>query len=115
VYSFGVVILELFTGMAPTHDMFRDGLTLQNHVEKNAFPGTLMQIVDPVLLSIEEATSSSLPDGRSPMGHVGDAIFSVMKVALSCCEHNPTERMCIRDASAAIHRIRDTLVKMRRW
>ncbi|CAL4900215.1 unnamed protein product [Urochloa decumbens] len=30
VYSFGIVILELFTGMTPTHDMFGDGLTLQN-------------------------------------------------------------------------------------
>ncbi|CAM0943091.1 unnamed protein product [Alopecurus aequalis] len=114
VYSFGVVILEMFTRMAPTHDMFRDGLTLQKHVEKNAFSGMLMQIIDPVLLSIEEATAISLWDGSNTMGHVRDAIFSIMKVALSCCEHNSAERMCMRDASAAIRRIRDAHVKMRR-
>uniref|UniRef100_A0ACD5ZDW6 Uncharacterized protein n=1 Tax=Avena sativa TaxID=4498 RepID=A0ACD5ZDW6_AVESA len=114
VYSFGVVILELFTGMAPTHDMFRDGLTLQKHVEKNASSGMLMQIVDPVLLSIKEAMVSSLQDRGSAMGHVSDVVSSIMKVALSCCEHNPTERVCVRDASAATHRIRDALVKMRR-
>ena len=42
VYSFGTVILELFTGMAPTHDMLRDGLTLHKHAE-NAFTGMLMR------------------------------------------------------------------------
>lgn len=56
-YSFGIVILELFTGMVPTHDMFRDGLTLQKHV-KNVFPGILMKIVDPILLSIEGVYTS---------------------------------------------------------
>ncbi|KAF7091997.1 hypothetical protein CFC21_094528 [Triticum aestivum] len=109
VYSFGTVILELFTGMAPTHDMFKDGLTLQKHAQ-NAFTGMLMQIADPVLLSTEEANANSLQDGSNTMEH---AIFSVMKVALSCSKHAPTERMCIRDAAAAIHRIRDGYVKAR--
>ncbi|VAI51332.1 unnamed protein product [Triticum turgidum subsp. durum] len=109
VYSLGTVILELFTGMAPTHDMFRDGLTLQKHAQ-NAFPEMLMQIADPVLLSTEEANTNSLQDGSNTMEH---AIFSVMKVALSCSKHAPTERMCIRDAAAAIQRIRDGYVKAR--
>lgn len=59
-----------------------------------------MQIADPALLSIEEANANTVE-------HVSNAIFSVMKVALSCSKHNPTERMRIRDAAAAIHRIRE--------
>ncbi|XP_051220443.1 uncharacterized protein [Lolium perenne] len=106
VYSFGTVILELFTGLAPTHDMFRDGLTLQKHAE-NAFPGMLMQIVDPVLLSIVEANVCSLQDGSNTMDYGRNAVFSIMKVALSCSKHAPTERMCMRDAAATIQRIRD--------
>ncbi|KAF7081303.1 hypothetical protein CFC21_085260 [Triticum aestivum] len=113
VYSFGIVILELFIGMAPTHDMFRDGLTLQRHA-KNAFPGMLMQIVEPVLLSTEEAYASSLQDGSNIMEHgSNNAIFSVMKIALSCSRHAPTERMCMKDAATVIHRIRDGYVKIR--
>ncbi|XBI14160.1 hypothetical protein VPH35_140788 [Triticum aestivum] len=111
VYSFGSVVLELFIGKAPTHDMFRDGLTLQKHA-KDAFPGMLMQIVDPVLLSIEEASASSLLDGSNPMEHTSNAISSVIEVALSCSKHAPTERMCIGDAAAAIHRIRDSYVRI---
>ncbi|XBI42318.1 hypothetical protein VPH35_126662 [Triticum aestivum] len=111
VYSFGCAILELFIGKAPTHDMFRDGLTLQKHA-KDAFPGMLMQIVDPVLLSIEEASASSLLDGSNTMEHTSNAMFSVIEVALSCSKHAPTKRMCIGDAAAAIHRIRDSYVRI---
>ncbi|KAM0849298.1 hypothetical protein ACQ4PT_053810 [Festuca glaucescens] len=114
IYSFGIVVLELFTGMAPTHGMFLDRLTLQKHVEKNAFTGMLMQIVDPALLSIQEAMESSLQDRSNAMGHESDAVFSVMKVALSCCKHNPTERMSMRDASAVVRKIRDAHAKMMR-
>ncbi|KAK1669217.1 hypothetical protein QYE76_057378 [Lolium multiflorum] len=113
VYSFGNVILELFTGMAPTHEMFGEGLTLQKHVE-NAFPGMLMQIVDPVLLLTEEANASSVQDESNAMEHGSNAIFSVMQVGLSCSKHAPTERMCMRDAAAAIHGIRDRHVKITR-
>uniref|UniRef100_A0A0E0M721 Receptor kinase-like protein Xa21 n=1 Tax=Oryza punctata TaxID=4537 RepID=A0A0E0M721_ORYPU len=52
VYSFGIVLLEMFTGKAPTNDMFTDGLTLQKYAEM-AYPARLIDIVDPVLLSIE--------------------------------------------------------------
>ncbi|VAI51334.1 unnamed protein product [Triticum turgidum subsp. durum] len=111
VYSFGIVILELFTGMAPTHDMFRDGLTLQKHAE-NAFPGMLMQIADPVLLPTYVSNANSLQGGINTVEHGSNAIPSVMKVALSCSKHAPTERMCIKDAATAIHRIRDEYIKV---
>uniref|UniRef100_A0A0E0MFJ5 Receptor kinase-like protein Xa21 n=1 Tax=Oryza punctata TaxID=4537 RepID=A0A0E0MFJ5_ORYPU len=110
VYSFGIVILELFTGMVPTHDMFRDGLTLQKHA-KNAFPGILMKIVDPILLSIEGVYTSSLPPGRNTMEHMNHAILPVMKIALSCSRQAPTERMRIRDAAADLRRVRDSHVR----
>ncbi|VAH09372.1 unnamed protein product [Triticum turgidum subsp. durum] len=110
VYSFGSVILELFTGMAPTHDMFRDGLTLQKHAE-NAFPDKLMEIVDPVLPSIEEKSGSSLQNQSNRMEDICNTMFSIIEVALSCCKQAPTERMCTRDAAAGMRKIRDSHVK----
>lgn len=53
-YSFGIVILELFTGLKPTEDMFRDGLTLQKHLMH-----LTKNIVDPILGSDEEAHAST--------------------------------------------------------
>ncbi|WVZ53257.1 hypothetical protein U9M48_004226 [Paspalum notatum var. saurae] len=53
VFSFGVLLLEMFTAKAPTDAMFVNGLTLQRFVEM-AFPDKLMYIVDPVLLTTDE-------------------------------------------------------------
>ncbi|XP_048546553.1 probable LRR receptor-like serine/threonine-protein kinase At3g47570 [Triticum urartu] len=112
VYSFGSVILELFTGMAPTHNMFKDGLTLQKYA-KNAFPDMLMKIVDPALLSFEEVYVRSLQGGSYKMEDVSNTMFSIMEVAVSCCKQASAERMCMRDAAARMHKIRDNHVERR--
>ena len=49
VYSYEVLVLEMFIGMMPTNDMFKDGLNLHNFV-KIALPKRLAQVVDPMLL-----------------------------------------------------------------
>ena len=94
-YSFGTVILESLTGMEPTHDKFRDGLTLQKHAE-NAFPDKLMEIVAPVLPSMEDKAGSSLQNQSNRMEDICNTMFSIIEVALSCCKQAPTERMCTR-------------------
>jgi serine/threonine protein kinase len=48
VYSFGILLLEMFTGKRPTDDMFQDGLNLHNYVEI-ALPGRVTEVVDPML------------------------------------------------------------------
>nr|AAX93038.1 hypothetical protein LOC_Os11g07230 [Oryza sativa Japonica Group] len=48
VFSFGVVLLELFIRRRPTDDMFKDGLSIAKHVEVN-FPDRILEIVDPQL------------------------------------------------------------------
>ena len=37
VFSFGILLLEMFTGKRPTDDMFKDNLSLHNYV-KRGFP-----------------------------------------------------------------------------
>uniref|UniRef100_A0A803MD94 non-specific serine/threonine protein kinase n=1 Tax=Chenopodium quinoa TaxID=63459 RepID=A0A803MD94_CHEQI len=49
VYSFGILFLEMFTGMRPTNDMFKVGLSLQSFV-KNAIPEEIDTIVDHTLI-----------------------------------------------------------------
>ena len=52
VYSYGVLVLEMFTGRKPTNDMFKDSLNLHNFV-KMTLPKRLAQVVDPMLLPRE--------------------------------------------------------------
>ena len=48
-YSYGVLVLEMFTGRMLTYDMFKDGLNLHNFV-KMTLPKRLARVVDPMLL-----------------------------------------------------------------
>ena len=52
LYSYGVLVLEMFIGRMPTDDMFKDGLNLHNFV-KMALPKGLAQVVDPMVLPRE--------------------------------------------------------------
>ncbi|KAL2545496.1 putative LRR receptor-like serine/threonine-protein kinase [Forsythia ovata] len=53
MYSFGILLLELFTGKRPTHSMFTVNSSLHNYVKK-ALPNLVMKIVDPHMLMTEE-------------------------------------------------------------
>ncbi|KAL5991501.1 hypothetical protein ACLOJK_012410 [Asimina triloba] len=53
VYSYGILLLEMFTGKRPTEDMFRDGLSIREFV-KALFPSRSLEIVDPQLLIREQ-------------------------------------------------------------
>ncbi|KAL6128706.1 hypothetical protein ACLB2K_072061 [Fragaria x ananassa] len=49
VYSFGILLLEMFTGKKPTDHMFSDNLNLHNYV-KSALPGRTLEISESLLL-----------------------------------------------------------------
>ncbi|CAN1744613.1 Probable LRR receptor-like serine/threonine-protein kinase At3g47570 [Linum perenne] len=49
VYSYGILLLEMFTGRRPTDEMFRDGLNLHNFIAEG-LPDKAAEIMDPVLL-----------------------------------------------------------------
>ncbi|KAL6128712.1 hypothetical protein ACLB2K_072067 [Fragaria x ananassa] len=55
VYSFGILLLEMFTGKGPTDHMFSDGLNLHNYV-KTALPKLVLEISESLLLQ-EGATN----------------------------------------------------------
>ncbi|KAI5346550.1 hypothetical protein L3X38_014429 [Prunus dulcis] len=57
IYSYGILVLEMFTGRRPTEEMFKDGFILHNFV-KMAMPERVMQILDPALLAAVEEKAS---------------------------------------------------------
>ncbi|CBI30405.3 unnamed protein product, partial [Vitis vinifera] len=61
-YSYGILLLEMFTGKRPTESMFSDQLNLHNFV-KMALPERIADIIDPFFLSI----SCSLESPRERM------------------------------------------------
>ncbi|XP_044971364.1 probable LRR receptor-like serine/threonine-protein kinase At3g47570 [Hordeum vulgare subsp. vulgare] len=94
VYSFGIVLLEMFTGKTPTHGMFTDGLTLLEYA-KMAYPAQLMEIIDPLLLSVEKTRQD-----------INSYMYSITRLALACCRKRPTDRLSMRDVMSEMNKIR---------
>ncbi|RHN42806.1 putative protein kinase RLK-Pelle-LRR-XII-1 family [Medicago truncatula] len=105
VYSFGIVLLELFSGKSPQDDCFTGGLGITKWVQ-SAFKNKTVQVIDPQLLSLishdDSATDSNL------QLHCVDAI---MGVGMSCTADNPDERIGIRVAVRQLKAARDSLLK----
>jgi hypothetical protein len=59
VYSFGVVLLEIFTGKRPTDSLFCNGLNIVNFVERN-FPDQILDTVDAYLLESSQEYSEQI-------------------------------------------------------
>uniref|UniRef100_A0A803MKC1 non-specific serine/threonine protein kinase n=1 Tax=Chenopodium quinoa TaxID=63459 RepID=A0A803MKC1_CHEQI len=103
VYSFGILLLEMFTGMRPTDDMFKGSLSLHNFV-KNAIPEEIDTIVDHTLI---EDIDKEKDTNKSVML---EALTSVLVVALSCSAEVPQERLDMSDVVANLSLIRNKLL-----
>ena len=103
VYSFGITLLEIFSGRLPTDDIFRDGLTLPGFISA-AFPDKTEEVLDPTLLATKESNGDS---GVS----VQDCLVSAVRVGLSCTRAAQYERMSMRDAAIELRAIRDACVR----
>ncbi|XP_062021046.1 putative receptor-like protein kinase At3g47110 [Rosa rugosa] len=130
VYSYGVLVLEMFTGRRPIDKMFKEGLNLHNFV-KMAIPGRVMQIVDPTLLAtleeIAPATSQNVVNYTKGYNNeikaveenidnenlsklntcVWNCILPTFKIGLACSEESPRNRMSMKEVHRKLHRIKD--------
>lgn len=63
MYSFGILLLEMLTGLRPTDATLKDGLDLHAFV-KMAYPQHVMDILDPTLL-LDQENGINISYGRS--------------------------------------------------
>lgn len=113
VYSYGILLLEIFTGKRPTDDMFKDDLSIYQFVVM-ALPDHVMDVVDPsILLDLEadgdvnddivrEQTPSRLNNRGTPSRcnnrgpvkamKVKECLVSVTQIGLCCCAMSPRSR-----------------------
>ncbi|KAG5222760.1 LRR receptor serine/threonine-protein kinase [Salix suchowensis] len=94
-YSYGILLLEMFTGKRPTDEMFRDGSNLHDFA-KRAVPEQVNQIADPTLA--QEFSSRIL-----------ECLNSIFRIGISCSVESPRERMKISDAVAQLCSVRNEL------
>ncbi|XP_078162093.1 receptor kinase-like protein Xa21 [Carex rostrata] len=93
VHSYGIVLLEMFTGISPTDERIRDGLSLQKHVEM-AFPDQVMDIVDPKLFYETDGEHNLYAPENAY-----SCLVSVIQCGLLCSKESPKERISIKDVT----------------
>ncbi|KAH6787119.1 hypothetical protein C2S52_006671 [Perilla frutescens var. hirtella] len=116
VYSYGIVVLELFTGKRPTDDMFNNGLTIHKYVAMT-LPERVMEVLDPSLILAgeeeRETTDHILAANKTEFQQFGsgemDCLVSVLRLGLSCSMPSPRNRMPIGIVVNQLHSIRDQL------
>ncbi|XP_042035865.1 putative receptor-like protein kinase At3g47110 isoform X2 [Salvia splendens] len=102
VYSFGIMLLEMFTGKKPTDDMFDGEMRLKEWVseslQKNSVP------IAPALLSSEDRDLCAKEQ----------CMLSIFELAMKCLAAAPQERINMIEAANTLQRIYATTVTERR-
>ncbi|XP_021802113.1 putative receptor-like protein kinase At3g47110 [Prunus avium] len=102
VYSFGILLLEMFAGKRPTDDMFNGDLNLHTFI-KMAFPEGVMEIADSTLFE------GGINERRVQKIEV--CLNSIFRIGIECSAESPTDRLKnISDAASELRFIRDVLL-----
>ncbi|XP_073123395.1 LRR receptor-like serine/threonine-protein kinase EFR [Henckelia pumila] len=115
IYSFGILLLEMFTGKKPTDGMFTDGLTLHSFA-KNSLHDNVMDIIDPRLAFSTRAEAEAEAEAEHISIEVEEheqveKFFAlIIRIGVSCSLEMPKDRMNIKDANVKLQLIRDNFL-----
>ncbi|XXG58631.1 hypothetical protein AAC387_Pa04g0897 [Persea americana] len=106
VYSYGILLLEMFTGKRPSDGMFENNLNLHQFA-KMALPERVMEIIDRQLLSHENEVIRQSEIHSKLRSIVHETLVSLLKIGVSCSNDSPRERMEMKDVVIELHKVRD--------
>ncbi|XP_037451627.1 probable LRR receptor-like serine/threonine-protein kinase At3g47570 [Triticum dicoccoides] len=103
VFSFGIMLLEVFTGKSPTGPMFIGEFSLRQWVSQ-AFPSMLMDVVDERFLQREDIdhrfhqqSSTTWSPASSSTRFDANLLVSIFELGLICSSESPEQRMTMND------------------
>ena len=109
VFSFGIMLLEVFTGKKPTDTMFVGELSLRRWVHQ-AFPSRINHILDGNVQKDDEIVHgfhhTSNPSEVSP-SILHSTLTSVFELGMLCTSELPDERITMTDVVAKLKKIKD--------
>ncbi|TKY56854.1 LRR receptor serine/threonine-protein kinase [Spatholobus suberectus] len=103
IYSYGILLLEMLTGMKPTDNMFGEGRSLHKCCQMAISKG-ITEIVDSRLLVpiTKEGT-------RVMESNIMECLVSFAKIGIACSAEKPIQRMGIKDVIVELHVIKQNL------
>ena len=100
----------MLTGKRPTDEMFKDGLSLYNFVEKS-FPKKIGEILDPRIIPCyadqdEEAGRAVHQENHHQMAGMS-CIIELVKIGLMCTAETPKYRPSMQDVYIEVTAIKE--------
>jgi len=92
VYSYGIMLMEMFTGKTPTDEMFSEELTLKTWISES-MANSSMEVVDYNLDS-----------------QYGKEIHVILALALRCCVDSPEARINMTNVTASLIKIKTSFI-----
>ncbi|KAF5199483.1 Receptor kinase-like protein xa21 [Thalictrum thalictroides] len=105
VYSYGILLLEMFTRKRPTDDIFLNGLSLHNYAER-ALPNQVMGMVDPLVLLEDYNDISNTVEQSNTRSRLEECLVSTITLGVACSAEAPTERMIMSDVVSELLHIK---------
>ena len=99
VYSFGILLLETFTGKGPRSNVFRR-LTLREWVFK-AHPTAILDVIDNNLLN-DHPSNGQLQDRTT----IHTFLMSIIELRLLCTRYSSKERISMTNVAAWLWKIK---------
>ncbi|XP_074569016.1 uncharacterized protein LOC141825534 [Curcuma longa] len=110
VYSYGILLLEMFSGKKPIDEAFVEGLNLHKYVEL-ALPEQVVKIMDPMLLLEWKGERRHIDSSTQEfIMKAIESVTSVLRVGILCSMESPEERMKMEDVVRELRNIRDAFL-----
>ncbi|XP_028075676.1 probable LRR receptor-like serine/threonine-protein kinase At3g47570 [Camellia sinensis] len=116
VYSYGILLLEMFTGKRPTDNMFNDSLSLHNFA-KMALPEQVASVVDPTLIQQREigegSSSTENTQNQSSTGShkIYECLISILNIGIACSQELPRDRPTINHVVTQLFVIKNNFLR----
>ena len=85
VYSYGILLLEMFTRKRPTENTLQDNLNLHDFV-KAALPKQIIHFIDPILLQErkdeETVTNETCNEGQKGSTQIQECLILILEIGL---------------------------------
>ncbi|WOG85760.1 hypothetical protein DCAR_0104953 [Daucus carota subsp. sativus] len=113
VYSYGILLLEIFSGKRPTErSIFIDGDSNLHDYVRRALPHSVMDIADPRIVLEPEENGLTLNQSYS-RSVMEVCLASIFEVGILCSAEEPQKRIDISVAIKLLHAARDKLLQRR--